>query len=331
MSYQDTERFLNHTTLDGKAWQVMSVICHHANLDTGAAWPSQETIATKAKCSTKTVQRAVKAAVDAGELYVIPGNGRGQLTTYIVLVGLSPDEQRDRLALNKVDTSCPPFDTEKVDILTPKGGHFDATQPLKVDTGTQKVDILTPKGGLSDVLQKEGKKKEERVQEEQVKPTTPQNIIQYQPITPPKGSSDGYTYTPDPLTHPANHDPQPMVAKRIMPISTLSPLEQGWEMAKQTVQMSVNTATYDFLVDPLVIVDYIEGVIRIRCFPHVQARVAEGFARALFRACKRQPMFAKAHSVLIEAQGMDAVMVTPEVQLSAAVLPGKGRIVEVTR
>lgn len=131
-------------------------------------------------------------------------------------------------------------------------------------------------------------------------------------MPPPKGSSDGYTYTPDPLTHPANYDPQPTVARRIMPISTLSPLEQGWEMAKQAVQMSINAATYDYLVDPLVVVDYIEGVVRIRCFPQVQARVAEGFARALLRACRRQPMFAKAHSILIEAQGMAPLRVIPE-------------------
>lgn len=149
-------------------------------------------------------------------------------------------------------------------------------------------------------------------------------------MPPPKGSSDGYTYTPDPLTHPANHDPQPTVARRIMPISTLSPLEQGWEMAKQAVQMSVNAATYDYLVDPLVVVDYIEGVIRIRCFPQVQARVAEGFARALLRACRRQPMFATAHSILIEAQDMAPMRVTPdlpEVQApSVAAVPNKRHV-----
>lgn len=152
MSYKDVDRFLEHTTLDGKAWQVMAVICHHANFEAGVAWPSQDTLATKAKCSTKTVQRAVQQAVAAGELVVIPGRGRGNLTRYVVLVGLSEAEQQERLTRNglKVDTSCPVLAAEKVDTSCPvieekadanptKSGHFDR----------RKVDILDPKVDIS--------------------------------------------------------------------------------------------------------------------------------------------------------------------------------------
>lgn len=165
MGYKDTDRFIKSTTLKGMAWNVMIVICHYANAETGAAWPSQATIAEQAKCSTKTVQRAVKEAEAAGELVIVPGNGRGKSTRYIVLVGMSEAERAERLTLNgqKVDNQCLPL-AEKVDISKAKGGQKGrhlATE--KVDKSEQKVDTqMSYKREYKDIRREKDEKGKER-------------------------------------------------------------------------------------------------------------------------------------------------------------------------
>lgn len=110
------------------------------------------------------------------------------------------------------------------------------------------------------------------------------------------------------------YDPQPTVHRRIWGMHKMTPLEQAWEIAKQHLQVQLNAPTYDYMIDPLVVVDFIEGVIRIRCFPQLQMQIAENFARALLRTCRQNPFFAEAHSLLIEGKGIAPLKVTPTLE-----------------
>lgn len=110
------------------------------------------------------------------------------------------------------------------------------------------------------------------------------------------------------------YDPQPTVSRPIWALRKMTPLEQAWEAAKQQLQVQLNAPTYDYMIDPLVVVDFIEGVIRIRCFPQLQTQIAENFARALLRECRYHPLFREAHSLLIEAKGLAPLKVTPTLE-----------------
>lgn len=69
---------LAHSRLSGAQRTVLLSIANH--LGEQGAWPSVKTIAREANCSERTVQRAIAAAVEAGELEVVDQDGGDRYT-----------------------------------------------------------------------------------------------------------------------------------------------------------------------------------------------------------------------------------------------------------
>jgi predicted unusual protein kinase regulating ubiquinone biosynthesis (AarF/ABC1/UbiB family) len=63
---------------------LLVAIARYAN-EYGLAYPSIETLASDTHTSTRQVKRNIKALVEAGELFVKLGQGRGHFTKYLIL------------------------------------------------------------------------------------------------------------------------------------------------------------------------------------------------------------------------------------------------------
>lgn len=68
MSVEHMSIVINHSVLHGAQRTVLMILANHHGEH--GAWPSIETLARGANCSERTVQRAISAAVEAGELEV---------------------------------------------------------------------------------------------------------------------------------------------------------------------------------------------------------------------------------------------------------------------
>ncbi len=69
---------------------VLLAIADNANDQGGNAWPSVQTLRTKAKVSERTVQRAVRRLVALGELRVSQGAGQNGVNVYTVVMTPRP-------------------------------------------------------------------------------------------------------------------------------------------------------------------------------------------------------------------------------------------------
>jgi hypothetical protein len=91
MSVEAMSRVLNHSTLTGTAKLVLLGIANHEG--DGGAFPKIETLMRYGNCSESSVHRAIRAAVEAGELVVEPRtreNGSSTSNRYSITVGGVP-------------------------------------------------------------------------------------------------------------------------------------------------------------------------------------------------------------------------------------------------
>lgn len=112
-----------HSKADGASLLVLLAIADMASDDGGNSWPSVATLATKARCSERTVQRCLRTLVEAGEMAVQWNAGRKGSNLYRVL--MEPDPRQ-----SDTPPDCHPSDT---------------TTPCQPDTGdTQGQEGVTP-------------------------------------------------------------------------------------------------------------------------------------------------------------------------------------------
>jgi DNA-binding transcriptional regulator YhcF (GntR family) len=71
---------------DPLAKVILLSIADRADSETGYAWPSMESIAENAECSTRTVLRKLRRLVSAGVLRVVSGKADGLSNYYQVLM-----------------------------------------------------------------------------------------------------------------------------------------------------------------------------------------------------------------------------------------------------
>lgn len=93
MSIKETSRVWEHSKQESTALLVILAIADCAN-DWGHAWPGQEHIAKYARAERETVTRLIGKMETDGELYV--ARRKGRVTHYVILVGLSDEEQTER-------------------------------------------------------------------------------------------------------------------------------------------------------------------------------------------------------------------------------------------
>jgi hypothetical protein len=133
---------------------LLVAIARYAN-EYGLAYPSIETLASDTHTSTRQVKRNIKALVEAGELFVKLGQGRGHFTKYLILTLLSETEIAKALnhlqlpskdiysflAARRQGTVLSPFKSNQVDNTTVP------TKKAKGDTiGKEKMTIVVAKG-----------------------------------------------------------------------------------------------------------------------------------------------------------------------------------------
>jgi hypothetical protein len=84
---------MEHSRLSSTAYLVLLVIANHEGDKDGEAWawPSIDRLRREARCSDRTVIRAIQQAELAGELHVERGAGPGGVHLYRVLLGKGGD------------------------------------------------------------------------------------------------------------------------------------------------------------------------------------------------------------------------------------------------
>lgn len=70
MSFKAVDWVLDHSQAEGSARLVLIVLAENADQDDGSCWPSVNTIARRARISTRSVQYALRQLVDMGELAI---------------------------------------------------------------------------------------------------------------------------------------------------------------------------------------------------------------------------------------------------------------------
>lgn len=158
MSVEHMSIVINHSLLRGTQRTVLMILANHHGEH--GAWPSIETLARGANCCERTVQRAITAAIEAGELEVILQDGGTHNTRadrrpnrYFLLLTCPPDcdgspAHRSRRAATETtprgDTSVTPQPVDN----TPRGDTRDTPQEPR-------GDILSPRGDTGVTLTKE--------------------------------------------------------------------------------------------------------------------------------------------------------------------------------
>lgn len=98
MSIHEMTRVWDHSEQQKTGLLVLLAIADMANND-GIAWPSQDTIAKRARTTRRSIYTIVKACVEAGEIAY--SARRGKQHAYCILVGLDDTERIQRLDLFK--------------------------------------------------------------------------------------------------------------------------------------------------------------------------------------------------------------------------------------
>lgn len=78
MSVQAMAWVLENSRSEGNARLALISIANHADKYGRGAFPSQQTIGSEARCSTRTVRRAIEELRDLGELRWLEHGGRGK-------------------------------------------------------------------------------------------------------------------------------------------------------------------------------------------------------------------------------------------------------------
>ncbi len=106
------------------------------------AWPSYETLAKEAGCSSKTIQRAIMLLKEQGHLLTKGKGGRSVSLTYFAVFITSHKatqsiDQTGQISTPKGGQDCPRL-AEKVDTEVSKGGHLSVE---KVDTSVLQTSL----------------------------------------------------------------------------------------------------------------------------------------------------------------------------------------------
>lgn len=129
MSFEAVNAVIQHSRAQGPAYTLLLIVATHADKHTATCHPSRETLCREARLGCdRTTKRYLDALEKLGELIMVRGNGRGNLTTYTInLPGV--------LSRGKGDSQMPPFNgQERVTDSSGKG-----------DKSAQKDDInLSP-------------------------------------------------------------------------------------------------------------------------------------------------------------------------------------------
>ena len=135
---------------------VLVKLCHHAQEDGTRIFPSIQTIATMAECSTRQVQRFLKAFVGAGLLEVVTaGHGRGNATEYRLNVELFWKIDQSGRDFAGFLTGNPSAESEVEPVDNPVDNEAEKVTPChllegKGDTDdSEKVTPATEKGDTS--------------------------------------------------------------------------------------------------------------------------------------------------------------------------------------
>ena len=148
MSIKVMNRVWSDSEMKGSQLLLMLAIADNAN-DDGFAWPGVHYLARKIRMSTRQVQRIVPDLIDAGELAVEFGAGRGNTHNYWILVGLDP------AAIAEIKTNVRRSNdrsgyTEKGDKLSPLLPMKKATSgPVKDDKNALKDDMAVSPESLT--------------------------------------------------------------------------------------------------------------------------------------------------------------------------------------
>lgn len=155
MSVEHMAIVINHSRLSGAQRTVLMILANHHGEN--GAWPSIQTLARGANCSERTVQRAIAAAVEAGELEVRVQDGGTHHTRadrrpnrYFLTLACPADcdgspNHRRRHAHNVAETA-PPRGDAPVTPQQPRGDTDATPSKPRGDTGVANgVTQVSPK------------------------------------------------------------------------------------------------------------------------------------------------------------------------------------------
>lgn len=132
---------------------VLLALAHHADPD-GYCWPGLERIASMARVGTRATQTALAKLIEAEELAVLRGRGRGHASLYRVVLGQPEGASDPEVMLAWLRSKTTPFLADlykKVQQTAPfdggrKGaGHDTVTRRNSAAHGQEKVQSAAPK------------------------------------------------------------------------------------------------------------------------------------------------------------------------------------------
>lgn len=92
MSIKSITRVLDHCSLAAPSGRLTLIVLAEYADDDGYAWPSVPSIARRTMLSPRHQTRVLTSLVEAGELYIDAGTGRGNTNAYVVLSGRTEAE-----------------------------------------------------------------------------------------------------------------------------------------------------------------------------------------------------------------------------------------------
>lgn len=96
MSIRVMNRVWDLSQAEGGALLALLTLADNAG-DDGYAWPSIETIAKRSRLSERQTSNVLAQLREAGEIDYIRGRGRGNVSVFVVLVGLSDQERAEKV------------------------------------------------------------------------------------------------------------------------------------------------------------------------------------------------------------------------------------------
>jgi hypothetical protein len=120
-----------HSESTGNDRLVLLALADRANEVGDDCWPAIPTIAKKARCSDRTVQRALQNLVNLGELAVDKGAGYGGSNRYRILMG------GDNLTPRQDDTGDT-ADTRVVTLVSPNTSLHQINPPTPASGGSNR-------------------------------------------------------------------------------------------------------------------------------------------------------------------------------------------------
>ena len=96
MSIRIMSRVWDEADASGGSLLVLLALANFAD-DDGLCWPRIETVAAKARLTTRQVSSIITSLVQSEQIATRPGGGRGRPTTYAVMCGMSDQERAETL------------------------------------------------------------------------------------------------------------------------------------------------------------------------------------------------------------------------------------------